>query len=376
MNISPQPPPAASSSLASTVANAATLGLGGAARSAAELKADKTDLNEALTDMRLNERVRELLDRAFRARVVGAVVENAKVKVRSGKLERQYTVARMPTREIVLLQIPAWILKDGNQIDSLDMLVYTLRGKTVRVLSPDLVGDPSSWFDGLKLNWEQDEKIYIEYVSQSRMAELERGEGDLGNVLKLDLNAVPPSPGQREAGVSPVVKEERATQVRKIRIFLASSEELRADREAFLLYFTELNRQFLDRGLFLDIDHWENFLDAMSETRLQDEYNKSVRACDIFVSLFFTKTGKFTEEEFDTAHRQFQETKRPLIYTFFKNADIKTGSAQEADLQSLWAFKKRLGTLGHFYTGYNNIEHLKLQFRDQLDKLLAGVLGR
>ena len=41
----------------------------------------------------------------------------------------------------------------------------------------------------------------------------------------------------------------------------------------------------------------------MSETRLQDEYNKAVRDCDVFVSLFFTKTGKFTEEEFDMAHR-------------------------------------------------------------------------
>ena len=26
--------------------------------------------------------------------------------------------------------------------------------------------------------------------------------------------------------------------------------------------------------------------------------------------------------------------------------------------------------LGHFYTGYDNIEHLKRQFRDQLDKML------
>ena len=64
----------------------------------------------------------------------------------------------------------------------------------------------------------------------------------------------------------------------------------------------------------------------MSETRLQDEYNKAVRACDIFVSLFFTKTGKFTEEEFDTAHRQFKSTGNPRIYTFFKNADVTMGN--------------------------------------------------
>ena len=64
----------------------------------------------------------------------------------------------------------------------------------------------------------------------------------------------------------------------------------------------------------------------MSETRLQDEYNKAVRDCDIFVSLFFTKTGRFTEEEFDTARSQFKKTGRPRIYTFFKDAMVSTGS--------------------------------------------------
>ena len=93
----------------------------------------------------------------------------------------------------------------------------------------------------------------------------------------------------------------------------------------------------------------------MSETRLQDEYNKAVRACDIFVCLFFTKTGKFTEEEFDTAHRQFKKTGCPLIYTFFKNAEIKTGSARAGDLESLWSFQDRLNALGQFYTCYDTI---------------------
>ncbi len=155
-----------------------------------------------------------------------------------------------------------------------------------------------------------------------------------------------------------------------IRIFLASSAELRDDRDAFDLYFRQQNDQLRKRGFYLEIVRWENFLDAMSETRLQDEYNKAIRNCDVFVSLFFTKTGKYTEEEFDVAHRQFKSTGKPLIYTFFKNADIKTGSARKEDLNSLWAFQEKLDKLGHFHTGYDNIEDLKLKFGDQLDKLL------
>ena len=130
--------------------------------------------------------------------------------------------------------------------------------------------------------------------------------------------------------------------LRKIRIFLASSKELEGERNEFDRYFRERNDLFVDKGVYLEVVRWENFLDAMSETRLQDEYNEAIRNCDVFVSLFFTKTGKFTEEEFDVAHSQFKSTGKPLIYTFFKNADIKTGSAREKDLKSLWAFRKSL----------------------------------
>jgi hypothetical protein len=157
---------------------------------------------------------------------------------------------------------------------------------------------------------------------------------------------------------------------RKIRIFLASSSELREDRDEFDRYFRQQNDRLIEKGLYLEIVLWENFRDAMSETRLQDEYNKAVRACDIFVSLFFTKTGKFTEEEFDTAHQQFQETGKPLIYTFFKKDRVEIDTLREEDLSSLRAFQKKLAEHGHFYTRYENIEHLKRQFRDQLDKML------
>jgi internalin A len=165
-------------------------------------------------------------------------------------------------------------------------------------------------------------------------------------------------------------EEQRTTSLAPMRIFLASSAELREDRDAFDLYFRQQNDQLRKKGIYLEIVRWENFLDAMSETRLQDEYNQAIRACDIFVCLFFTKTGKFTEEEFDIAHHQFKDSGRPRIYTFFKNADIKTGNARKEDLNSLWAFQDKLNKLGHFHTYYDNIEHLKRQFRDQLDKML------
>ena len=172
----------------------------------------------------------------------------------------------------------------------------------------------------------------------------------------------------KDENTSKQLLQESENKVRTIKIFLASSSELKEDRDAFDLYFRQQNDRLRKQGIYLEIVRWENFLDAMSETRLQDEYNKEVKACDIFVSLFFSKTGKYTEEEFDTAHKQFLDTKKPLIYTFFKNAPLNSGDIGD-EIISLLNFKKKLASLGHFYTSYNNIEHLKLQFNDQLEKL-------
>lgn len=64
---------------------------------------------------------------------------------------------------------------------------------------------------------------------------------------------------------------------RTIKIFLASSAELKDERDQFDLYFRQQNDELRKQGLYLKIIRWENFLDAMSESRLQDEYNKEVR---------------------------------------------------------------------------------------------------
>jgi hypothetical protein len=155
----------------------------------------------------------------------------------------------------------------------------------------------------------------------------------------------------------------------KTKIFLASSSELKEDREKFEILINRKNQQWHDRGAFLDLEAWENFLDALSKSRLQDEYNKAIKECDIFVMLFWTKVGKYTEEEFETAFGQFKATNKPVIYTYFKDAEISTAALNQDDLKSLWAFQKKLKELGHFQTVYRNVDQLTFHFYQQLDKL-------
>lgn len=172
-----------------------------------------------------------------------------------------------------------------------------------------------------------------------------------------------------EGYVEPPRIVSREPREKTIRIFLASSSELKDDRDAFDLYFRQQNDRLRKEGFYLEIIRWENFLDGMSETRLQDDYNKKVRACNIFVSLFMTKTGKFTEEEFDVAHQTFKKTGKPLIYTYFKETNISSSGVNRDDMKSLWAFQEKLTKLGHYQTQYNGVEHLKRHFMDQLNKL-------
>ena len=157
-----------------------------------------------------------------------------------------------------------------------------------------------------------------------------------------------------------------------VKVFLASSAELKEDRIAFEIEINRRNNDWVDRGVHLKLVVWEDFLDAMSKTRLQDEYNQEISGCDIFVMLFFTKVGLYTEEEFETALHQFKSTGKPFIFTYFKDAAIRTGGSDRKALTSLWAFQDKLKALGHFYTVYENTDALTLHFYRQLDKLAAS----
>lgn len=153
-----------------------------------------------------------------------------------------------------------------------------------------------------------------------------------------------------------------------IRIFIASSSELLEDRKEFREFLSIENDRFYKKGVYLELIQWENFLDAVSQTSLQDEYNKELKKAQIVICLFYTKAGKYTQEEFDTALSQFKQTGSPLIFTYFKSGAPNPDPNDHLALD-LITFKKRLAEIGHFYTVYNNIEDLKYKFRKQLDRL-------
>jgi hypothetical protein len=152
------------------------------------------------------------------------------------------------------------------------------------------------------------------------------------------------------------------------KIFLASSEELQGDRVALELMIGRLNQDWVPRGTLFKLIVWENFIDAMSREGLQQEYNKAIQDCDIFVLLFFTKVGRYTAAEFEAAFGAFNAGNKPLIYTYFKDAVVLTGDIDES-IVSLLEFKAKLEALKHYYSRYRSAEELNWLFSRQLDKL-------
>ncbi|MCA2655749.1 MAG: hypothetical protein IM473_17895 [Microcystis sp. M015S2] len=149
---------------------------------------------------------------------------------------------------------------------------------------------------------------------------------------------------------------------------------MRDDREQFEIFINRQNKEYIKKRIFLELVVWEDFIDAMSATRLQDEYNKAITECDIFVSLFHTKVGIYTEEEFTKAWETFKVNRHLWIYTYFKDAPINA-SQISPEIMTLLNFKKRLHNLGHFHTSYADINDLKYKFSEQLNKIMPKLAG-
>ncbi len=151
-----------------------------------------------------------------------------------------------------------------------------------------------------------------------------------------------------------------------ITIFLASSEELEKERRQFESFIYQRCKAW--KNVFIDVIAWENSIsNSMSKISLQDKYNKVILTCDIFVGLFFTKVGKYTEGEFDTAWDSFNKNDKPLMFTYFKETDDKQ--------ESLVKFWDKLWNLGHFPTNYKTTEDLHLQFWSELERYIKKDLS-
>lgn len=148
-------------------------------------------------------------------------------------------------------------------------------------------------------------------------------------------------------------------------IFLASSAELKPERERIEIEVNRLNKQLLDRGVFLFLSLWEDAQNVGQSFRSQDDYNQEVEACDIFVLLFHSKLGKYTREEFQLAQKRLATTGAPRMLIFQKDVDLPKNQSRE-DANSRLDFLDELRQADHFPILFENTDALLRQ--------LVGIL--
>ena len=150
--------------------------------------------------------------------------------------------------------------------------------------------------------------------------------------------------------------------MKEIKVFLASSEELEQDREAFGNFIRRLDNLYEKRGIRIKLFEWEDLDSAYNNKRKQDEYNEYVKQSDIFLALFRTKAGEFTVEEFKLAKDLYKNHGLPKPHVYCR--DLNEGETED---KTLTDFKKDLfENLKYFFARYTSRDSLNLHFIMQL----------
>lgn len=151
--------------------------------------------------------------------------------------------------------------------------------------------------------------------------------------------------------------------MKKITIFLASSNELKPEREYFEIEIYRKCKAWFEKGIFLHLDIWEDLSARMATDGSQSAYNKKVESSDIFILLAYTKVGMYTAEEFEKAFGRFQSKQKPFIFTYFK---APNGVITEPSLE---VFIEKLKSLKHFFSHFKDSNDLWNQFNKELERL-------
>ena len=105
--------------------------------------------------------------------------------------------------------------------------------------------------------------------------------------------------------------------MKNITVFLASSDELKNDRNSFHSLVASLDEIFEPRGYRIRCRRWEDFSAFCTGSRTQDDYNRIVRASDICICMFHRKAGEYTIEEFNQALDEYVKSQSHPIEQIF-----------------------------------------------------------
>ena len=144
--------------------------------------------------------------------------------------------------------------------------------------------------------------------------------------------------------------------MKTIKIFLASSEELKPERLELADLVENINNVLEKQDITVRLVKWEYLDSSMGPQHKQEDYNDKLRECDICLVLYWTKFGMYTKTELDTAYGELCAGRNPhKIYIYFKDGSEIT--------EELKKFRDEFpAKYGHFYCTFANTDTLKADF--------------
>lgn len=169
----------------------------------------------------------------------------------------------------------------------------------------------------------------------------------------------------------PEPQSPRMPEARTIRIFLASSNELKYEREQVELLISKENRRLHPNNIFIDLVLWEDLKHSFHPDRFQDRINKYLLTCDVVICMFFKKVGAFTREEFDIAYQYFKAGQKPRhLYVFFKSGKVDINEIDEEVLK-IRDLRKEIEGAEQIYKQFKSDTDLILQLKNQLELVIS-----
>ncbi len=108
----------------------------------------------------------------------------------------------------------------------------------------------------------------------------------------------------------------------RIKIFLASSSELKYERLILSPLVLDLNEQLRAQQRQIELVKWEHMDPAMGILHKQEEYDIALCECGICIVMYHTTLGEFTLREFRIARAQMEAGLLPRrVELWFKQSD-------------------------------------------------------
>ena len=168
-------------------------------------------------------------------------------------------------------------------------------------------------------------------------------------------------------------RPDSASREQEIRIFLASSAEMKEEREAIELLIGKENRRLYFQNIFLNLVIWEDLKHSFYGDRIQDYFNQKMLECEIFICMFFKKVGTFTREEFDLAYESFKDGQNPQhFYAYFKSGPVNLDEIDQ-EIVNILELKKEIAEAEQIFGKFKSTEDLILQLRNQLDLIVPEI---